>query len=146
MWQRYKVVLVFSSDCFGSSAGLCFGSWLSSATLQSSNCCTVLMSSFVRASPSSLSSAEGCSPLPLIHSSSFCSSSLIWEGPGSSWHAPGIHSCCSGGISSADAGAADCLASARTETERHYTWSTHQSRQLQNGAPISPHPSEVLPF
>lgn len=122
MWQRYKVVLVFSSECFGSSAGASFDSLLSSAALQSSNCCTVLMSSCVKASPSSLSSAEGCSSLPLIHSSSFCSScsSLIWEGPGSSWHTPGIQSCSLGRISSIDIGVVDCLASARMEMEMHY--------------------------
>lgn len=127
MWQRYKVVLVFSSKCLGSSSGLCFGSLLSSAALQSSNCCTVLMSSFVKASPSSLSSAEGSSSLPLIHSSSFCSSccsscsSLIWEGPGSSWHALRLQSCCLGGISSAVVGAVGCLASAKMKTETHYS-------------------------
>lgn len=154
MWQRYKVVLVFSSEGFGSSAGVSFGSLLSSAALQSSNCCTVLMSSCVKASPSSLSSAEGCSSLPLIHSSSFCSScccsscsSLTWEGPGSSWHTPGLHSCCLEGTSSTDVGAVGCLASARMETEMCYTWSTQQQRsQRQNSALISPHPSGILPL
>lgn len=145
MWQRYKVVLVFSSECFGSSAGVSFDPPPSSAALQSSNCCTVLMSSCVKASPSSLSSAEGCSSLPLIHTSSFCSS-FIWEGPGSSWHTPGIQSCCLGRISSVDEGAVDCLASARMEKEMHYTYSTLQCYQRQNSPPISPHPLGILPF
>ena len=145
MWQRYKVVLVFSSDCLGSSSGVCCDSLLSSAALQSSNCCTVLISSFVKASPSSLSSAEACSSQPLIHSSSFCSScsSLISEGPGSSWHRTGVQSCCFRGISSGDGGAVGCLASARMETEMDYTWSTHQSHQRQNSAP---RPSGLLPL
>lgn len=148
MWQRYKVVLVLSSEGSGSSAGAGSDSLPSSAALQSSNCCTVFMSSFVKASPSSLSSAEGGSLIPLIHSSSFCcsSSSLIWEGPGSSWHTPGIHSGCLGSVSSEGGSVVGCLVSAREETETHYTLSTHQGCHCKNSDAMNPHHSGRLPL
>lgn len=145
MWHRYKVVLVFSSDCSGSSSKVCSWSWswscssscscsrslLSSAALQSSNCCTVLISSLVNESPSSLSSADGCSSLPLIHSSSFCSScsSLICEGPGSSSHTPELHSSCFEVTSSMGVGTVGCLASVKIESKNHYTCRTQCTNQ-----------------
>ncbi|MED6278837.1 hypothetical protein CHARACLAT_028146 [Characodon lateralis] len=109
MWQRYKVVVVFSSASFGSSGEVCCISLLSSAALQSSNCCTVLISSLVKASPSSLSSTDACSFVLLDHSSSLCSS-LTSEIPGSS-----KLNCCVGAISSVEAGTAGGLASEMTK-------------------------------